>query len=227
MAFFSNILKKDSHQVNSDLQHIADGLSATFTDGTVKLAHGIPQKYSEISDLVKWTTRYVDDNEKPQSLPEEIHECLNTACKAQEAMNKAIEQKAFPTPLVRTFAKDRADRQVTVLQKLDGFVQDNQAAIERLQHRKAEDPKGFSKDIEKLSKTARQEVIGVIQYLAEGQFAQPQLSIDEFELMHSNLESADVQEVVQSKATLSKVDVKLADQRPLMNPVTIDEVHEL
>lgn len=227
MAFISNIFKKDSHSVNSDVQHIANGLSDTFKDGTVKLAHGIEQKYSEISDLVKWTTRFVEDGETPQTLPEEVQGLLETACKAQESMNKAIEQKAFSTPYIRTFAKDRTDRQVTALQKLDGFVQENQATIERLQRRKSEDPKGFSKDIEELSKTARKEVIGVIQYLADGHYAQPQLSLDEFELMHSNIESADVKEVVQSKATLSKIDIKQAEQRPDINPVTDDELYEL
>ncbi|MBS0653061.1 MAG: hypothetical protein JSR39_05970 [Verrucomicrobia bacterium] len=227
MAFLSNIFKKDQHQVSSDVQNIASGLSSTFTDGTVKLAHGISQKFSEISELVKWTTRFVDEDEQPHTLHKEIKDCLSTAVKAQETMNQAIEQKAFSTPFLRTFAKDRADRQVTVLEKLADFVETNQSTIERLQRRKTDDPKGFSKDIEELSKTARKEVVAVIEYLAGGHFEAPKLSVDDFELMHANLDSSDVQQVVQSKATLSSVDVKQMEQRPLMNAVTIEDVHPL
>lgn len=227
MAFFSNIFKNDQHQVNSDVQNIASGLTSTFTDGTVKLAHGIQQKYSEIADLVKWTTRFADEEEQPKTLPEEIQDCLGTAVKAQETMNQAIEQKAFSIPFMRTFAKDRADRQVTVIEKLAGFIESNQPTIERLQRRKAEDPKGFSKDIEELSKTARKEVVAVLEYLAGGLFDAPKLSVDDFELMRANLDTPDVVQVLHSKATLSEVDVKQLDQRPLLNPVTTDFHDEL
>jgi len=182
MSFLSGLIKR---QVNPDTEMLAGAISQTFVQGqspllksdrTPIICYGEPMTtpYNELTDLTRQSKQF-DLIDPRQPLLEKVRNIHQIALRNQEFLETAIRQGQFfrGDYLMISYARNKHERDVRVIEKLQTFIQEHQAVIARLQRRKTEDPANYSKDLRDLTERGLHDVVAVLSILAESRLEEP------------------------------------------------------